>query len=97
VADIFDDPWVDSDEEMLRSRRDHPAIWNGPPRYTHACQGCTRRMRSKTFLATPSFDPEGEARYCFRCLNDVERRHRDKEILEHRKAIGEYPKPAVLL
>jgi hypothetical protein len=50
MADMFDDPFIDSDEEFLRSWRDHPARWDGPPRYTARCPGCNRGLYTLTVL-----------------------------------------------
>jgi hypothetical protein len=58
--------FADSDEAYLRSRREHPAIWDGIHRFTSHCPNCGRGMRSASHLQVVPTEPDG-LRMCASC------------------------------
>lgn len=54
------------DEQYERSKREHPALFNGPPRVTVHCPVCGRGMASAFYLELPHWRETGLA-VCSSC------------------------------
>ena len=75
--DEYDSPWLDSDEEYLKSWNDHPSRWFGPPRFVVHCPVCGRGMRSERFLEPV---PGQSLPICSTCRNDFIKRNHTEQL-----------------